>query len=45
MPVTKVKGGFKIFSKTGKALSKKPLTKAKAKRQLRAVKMSQGERK
>ena len=37
MVVKKVKGGFKVVSPAGKAFSKKPQTKAKAKAQLRAI--------
>jgi hypothetical protein len=38
--VYKVKGGFKVKSKSGHAFSKKPLSKAKAQAQLRAIEMS-----
>jgi hypothetical protein len=37
MTIEKVKGGFKNESKDGKTFSKKPLTKAKAEKQLKAI--------
>ncbi|HUT86409.1 MAG TPA: hypothetical protein VMW66_06215 [Elusimicrobiales bacterium] len=43
--IRKVKGGFKVFSSTKGALSKKPMSKAKAKAQHRAVMASKARRK
>jgi len=40
MVIEKVKGGFKNKAKTGKTFSKKPLTKKKAEKQLRAIEWS-----
>lgn len=37
MSVKKVKGGFENVSKSGKKFSKKPLSKADAEAQLRAI--------
>lgn len=46
MVIRKVKGGFKLFSKkTGKPLSKKPITKKAALRQERAIQASKRRRK
>lgn len=41
MPIKKVKGGYKVANTT----TKKPLTKAKAKKQLAAIKINQAKRK
>ncbi len=37
MTVKKVDGGYKVVAKSGKPFSKRPLTKAKAQAQLRAI--------
>lgn len=40
-PIRKSKGGYRVIAKsTGKPLSKKPMSKAKALKQLRAVERS-----
>ena len=44
MPLRKVKGGHKNFSRKGRPLSKKPLSRKRAVKQLRAIKASKAER-
>jgi hypothetical protein len=44
MTIRKVKGGFKVFSSTKGALSKKPKTRKAAERQHRAVQASKARR-
>lgn len=45
MTIKKVKGGYKNESKTGETFSKKPLTKAKAEKQLKAIEWSKSKKK
>lgn len=44
MPIRKTKGGYKNYSRGGRPLSKKPLSKKRAVKQLRAIKASKAER-
>jgi hypothetical protein len=44
MVVKRTRGGYKAFSKSGRALSKNPKTKAGARRQIRAVEASKKRR-
>jgi hypothetical protein len=44
MPIVKVRGGYKVKSKTKRFLSREPMTYDQALKQLRAVKRSQRER-
>lgn len=39
--INRVKGGFKVFSQSGRPLSNKPLTLAKAQKQRTAVNLSE----